>query len=44
MFLDWEVQYSATISHVAALEISMPTVLSGFDWIALPVTTESGIS
>lgn len=44
MFLDWEVQYSATISHVAAMKSLYADCTQRFYWIALPVTTESGIS
>lgn len=44
IFLDWEVQYSATISHVADMRSLYTDCVEQFYWIALPMTTESGIS
>lgn len=44
MFLDWEVQYSATINHVTNMKSLYEDCTERFYWIALPITTESGIS
>uniref|UniRef100_UPI0010733E1A phosphoadenosine phosphosulfate reductase n=3 Tax=Morganellaceae TaxID=1903414 RepID=UPI0010733E1A len=44
MFLDWEVQYSATIDHIIKMKSIYQDCIEQFYWIALPITTESGIS
>ena len=44
MFLDWEVQYSATIEHIIKMKSIYQDCIEQFYWIALPITTESGIS
>ena len=44
MFLDWEVQYSATIDHIIKMKSIYQDCIERFYWIALPITTESGIS
>lgn len=44
IFLDWEVQYQATIDHVYNMKIRYEDCISNFYWVAIPITTESGVS
>ncbi|CAL1329019.1 phosphoadenosine phosphosulfate reductase [Candidatus Providencia siddallii] len=44
MFIDWEVQYSATIEHIKKMKILYKDCVKQFYWIALPISAESGIS
>lgn len=44
LFVDWEVQYSATIKHVSAMKLMYADCTERFYWVALPITSESGIS
>ncbi|CRK85951.1 Uncharacterized protein YbdN [Candidatus Providencia siddallii] len=44
MFLDWEVQYLATIDHVSKMRLLYKDCIEHFYWIALPITSESGVS
>ncbi|HAT1684941.1 TPA: DUF3440 domain-containing protein [Klebsiella oxytoca] len=44
LFIDWEVQFSATIQHVARMKALYRDCTGTFYWVALPLTTESGVS
>ncbi|MGR7464184.1 phosphoadenosine phosphosulfate reductase [Klebsiella aerogenes] len=44
VFVDWEAQYSRTISHVEKMRDLYSDVISCFYWIALPLTTVNGVS
>ena len=44
LFIDWEVQFSLTISHIELMKIKYSDVISRFYWIALPLTTVNGVS
>lgn len=44
LFIDWEVQFSATIQHVTKMKEMYTDVTSAFLWVALPLTTVSGVS
>lgn len=44
LFIDWEVQFSTTIEHVSRMKALYADVTERFYWIALPLTTVSGVS
>ena len=44
LFVDWEAQYLLTIQHVQNMKERYQDVVSRFYWVALPVTTVSGVS
>ncbi|EJM1007871.1 phosphoadenosine phosphosulfate reductase [Klebsiella oxytoca] len=44
LFIDWEVQFQATIQHVSNMEETYRDCVEQFYWIAVPLTTESGVS
>ncbi len=44
LFIDWEAQYLLTIEHVTKMRALYQDVISHFYWIALPLTTVSGVS
>lgn len=44
LFIDWEVQYSATINHIEAMRQCYADCTDHFYWICLPLTTVSGVS
>jgi predicted phosphoadenosine phosphosulfate sulfurtransferase len=44
LFIDWEAQYLLTIEHVEKMRALYQDVISHFYWIALPLTTVSGVS
>ena len=44
LFIDWEVQYSATIRHVQAMRERYADCTEAFYWVCLPLTTVNGVS
>lgn len=44
LFIDWEAQYQCTIQHVQAMKAAYQDVTDNFYWVALPLTTVSGVS
>lgn len=44
LFIDWEVQFQATIQHVSNMKETYRDCVEQFYWIAVPLTTESGVS
>lgn len=44
LFIDWEAQYSLTISHIQALKTMYSDVISQFYWVALPLKTVNAVS
>ncbi|MFP2428661.1 phosphoadenosine phosphosulfate reductase [Enterobacter ludwigii] len=44
LFIDWEVQFQHTINHVMNMQRLYRDSISHFYWIALPLTTVSGVS
>lgn len=44
LFIDWEVQFQYTIDHVRAMRALYHDVTRQFYWVALPLTTVSGVS
>jgi len=44
LFIDWEVQFQHTIDHVALMKERYRDVTEQFYWVALPLTTVSGVS
>ena len=44
LFVDWEAQYLLTIQHVQNMKERYQDVVSRFYWVALPMTTVSGVS
>lgn len=44
LFIDWEVQFQHTIDHVALMKERYGDVTEQFYWVALPLTTVSGVS
>lgn len=44
LFIDWEVQFNATIQHVDAMREKYREYVDHFYWVAIPLTTESGVS
>lgn len=43
LFVDWEAQYRATIDHVASMFEEYADIIDPY-WVALPLTTSSGVS
>lgn len=44
LFIDWEAQYTCTISHIEVLKALYEDVTDTFYWVALPLTTVNGVS
>lgn len=44
LFVDWEVQYSQTIEHISCMKEQYHDVIKKFYWVALPLSTVSGVS
>lgn len=44
LFIDWEVQYSSTITHVAEMRELYADCTEDFYWVCLPLTTVNGVS
>lgn len=44
LFIDWEVQYRATLTHVAAMRERYSDCTEQFFHVCLPVTTVNGVS
>jgi len=44
LFVDWEVQFNSTIEHITAIKNEYADIIESFYWVALPLTTVSGVS
>lgn len=44
LFIDWEIQYNATIQHVQSMKEQYADCISNFYWVCLPLTTVNGVS
>ncbi len=44
LFVDWEAQFSHTISHIEAMRKQYEDVIEDFYWVALPLTTPNSVS
>lgn len=44
LFIDWEVQFACTIDHIQRMKALYRDVTDAFYWVALPMTTVSGVS
>ncbi len=44
LFIDWEVQFRATIDHITQMKTLYTDVTDTFYWVALPLKTVSGVS
>ncbi|HHU4108564.1 TPA: phosphoadenosine phosphosulfate reductase family protein, partial [Raoultella ornithinolytica] len=44
LFIDWEAQFSCTITHCEALRETYQDVIEQFFWVALPLTTQNSLS
>ncbi|MFW0767673.1 phosphoadenosine phosphosulfate reductase [Trabulsiella odontotermitis] len=44
LFIDWEAQFSATITHIEAMRAEYQDVIDYFWWVALPLTTQNSLS
>lgn len=44
LFVDWEVQFQCTIAHIERMKNIHQDVTDHFYWVALPLTTVSGVS
>lgn len=44
LFIDWEAQFTHTIEHVEHMRIACSDITERFYWIALPLTTQNGLS
>ncbi|KFC03218.1 IbrA family prophage gene co-activator [Trabulsiella guamensis ATCC 49490] len=44
LFIDWEAQFSATITHIEAMRTQYQDVIEHFWWVALPLTTQNSLS
>lgn len=44
LFIDWEVQFQLTIDHISRMKAKYASVTDRFYWVALPLTTVSGVS
>ncbi|EMU6031390.1 DUF3440 domain-containing protein [Salmonella enterica subsp. enterica serovar Bredeney] len=44
LFIDWEAQYRCTIQHIEKMQALYKDVTEKFYWVALPLTTVSGVS
>ncbi len=43
LFIDWEAQYQCTIEHVQKMREMYRDVTETFYWVALPLTTVTGV-
>ena len=43
LFIDWEAQYQCTIEHVQKMREMYRDVTDTFYWVALPLTTVTGV-
>ncbi|HDH0696908.1 TPA: DUF3440 domain-containing protein [Klebsiella aerogenes] len=44
LFIDWEAQFSCTIAHCENIRTEYQDVIEHFYWVALPLTTQNGLS
>jgi Predicted phosphoadenosine phosphosulfate sulfotransferase len=44
LFIDWEAQYSHTITHVESMRAEYQDIVDKFYWVALPLTTQNAVS
>jgi predicted phosphoadenosine phosphosulfate sulfurtransferase len=44
LFVDWEAQFSHTISHIEQMREQYQDVVENFYWVALPLTTANAVS
>lgn len=44
LFVDWEDQFTRTIEHIIKMKNQHQDVIDTFYWVALPMTTVSGVS
>ncbi len=44
LFIDWEAQFSYTIEYVERMRAEYSDITERFFWIALPLTTQNGLS
>lgn len=44
LFIDWEIQFQLTIDHISRMKALYAPVTEQFYWVALPLTTVSGVS
>lgn len=44
LFIDWEAQFSYTINYVEQVRIACQDITETFYWVALPLTTQNGLS
>lgn len=44
LFIDWEAQYTITISHIEEMKKIYKDVIKEFFWVALPLKTVNGVS
>ncbi|MGK9172233.1 DUF3440 domain-containing protein [Yokenella regensburgei] len=44
LFIDWEAQFTYTINFVEQMRVEYEDVIDKFYWVALPLTTQNGLS
>lgn len=44
LFIDWEAQFTRTVDHVERMKKQYEDIIDAFYWVALPLTTVSGVS
>lgn len=44
LFVDWEVQFQSTIEHIISMKKLYSDCIDNFYWVALPLSTPSGVS
>ncbi|VFS84886.1 Predicted phosphoadenosine phosphosulfate sulfotransferase [Kluyvera cryocrescens] len=44
LFIDWEAQFTFTISHCEKLRALYEDVIEDFYWVALPLTTQNSLT
>lgn len=44
LFIDWEAQFNYTITYVEQMRVVFQDVIDRFYWVALPLTTQNGLS
>ncbi|EHM48426.1 MAG: phosphoadenosine phosphosulfate reductase [Yokenella regensburgei] len=44
LFIDWEAQFSCTITHIEKMRECYADVIEKFWWVALPLTTQNALS
>jgi len=44
LFIDWEAQFNYTITYVEQMRVDFQDVIERFYWVALPLTTQNGLS